>query len=217
VRLFSLVTVLALAAACDVVPDADDNPGAAVEHRPSPWIKGLSVRTLTETAVRADDWLGPPAPGCQSGQTSAKMITADVGPAPGREVIVASSAHGVVVLGANGQRIGAVPFDCGGSADAIVSLAVADLAGQAVIAVVATAGGHDQEETRVELIAVTEHGVDRLFTGAIEARDGDQVRTGRLDYATDGLVHRAPDGRVQRWRFDPWAHRFTLRGLNEPR
>jgi hypothetical protein len=204
------LALLVLVAAGCFSREKDD--GDKVPSRPFPRVPGLAATAVaTDRPAPADDRLGPPPPGCQSGDPVAVSVTADVAPAAGAETVVASAAHGVVVFDGEGRRLGAVAFPCGGSADAIDALAVGDAGiGAPVIAVIATAGGRRETTTRVELLAFRELGLERLFAGAIETTDGDIVRSGEVRIAPPGLVHRDPSGVVSTLRADVWSHRFVL-------
>jgi hypothetical protein len=78
-----------------------------------------------------------------------------------------------------------------------------------VIVVVAVTGGHRESVTRIELLGFRGDELVRMFTGDIERRDDETVAAGQLRLTAEGLVHRAPDGRITRWRADPWGRTFT--------
>ena len=208
--------LLVLAVAGCFSRDKDDR--APPDPKPFPRVPGLAASAVAAgTPAPADDRLGPPPPGCQSGDPVALAVDADVAPPAGAETVVASAAHGVVVFDAEGRRIGAVAFPCGGSADSIDALAVGEAGvGAPVIAVIATSGGRRETTTRVELLAFRESGLERLFAGAIEAHDGDAGKSGEVRIAPPGLIHRDPSGVVTTLRADAWSHRFVTEPAAPP-
>jgi hypothetical protein len=199
-----------LLAACGVTAGPDDAPRSE-EPRGFRWVPGLAASTLTETArVPVEERLGPPPPGCYTGDLTALTVVADVAPAAGAETILASSAHGVVVIGGDDEPLGAVAFPCGGSGDEVVALAVGDAGvGAPVIAVVVTTGGRAETTTRIELLGFRGDRLVRLFAGPIETRDGDAIASGQLRVTERGLVHRRPDGRITVWQADPWTRAYV--------
>ena len=45
--------------------------------------------------------------------------------------------------------------------------------------------------------------VQPLFSAPIEVRDGDEVRSGRIELVAGGLIFRRPAGRTTMWTYDP--------------
>ena len=191
-------------------PDTEPEPEPAIDTRPVRWLPGFAAIASSDAhSDRADDRLGPPPPDCQSGDTETRTVIADVSAEPGIETIVASLGHGVVVFAADGHELARAPIGCGGSADELGAVAVgtADAIGP-VVAVLATTGGRAEATTHVDLFRIEsdEDGATRvqpLFSAPIETRDGDQIRTGRLEVVAGGLVFRRPAGRTTMWTYDP--------------
>jgi hypothetical protein len=205
----SRILVLLLASVACVSTGSEDEPRQ--ETRTLRSVPGLAAVAVTERAsTSAEARLGPVPDGCLSGDPAAFSLQADVAPAPGRETVIASSAHGVVVMDAADRRLGGVSFPCGGSDDRIVALAVGDVRiGTPGIVVVATQGGHRESSTRVDVLGFRADRLELLFSGEIERRDDETVAKGSVRITGDGLLHRDPDGRTTVWRADAWAHTLT--------
>lgn len=181
------------------------------DTRPVRWLPGFAAIATSDhrsTDRSAEDRLGPPPSDCQSGDTETRTVTADVSLEPGDETIVASLGHGVVVFAADGHELARAPIGCGGSADELGAVAVGhdDELGP-VIAVLATTGGRAEATTHVDLFRVTSEidgptRVELLFSAPIEIRDGDRIRTGRIELVPGGLVVRRPAGRTTTWSYD---------------
>jgi hypothetical protein len=172
------------------------------------WLPGLTTVAFSDrSAGTSEERLGPPPRDCHSGDTQLRSATADVADAAdGAETILASMAHGVVVFTAEGQELARAPIECGGSADELEAIAIgtADTIGP-VIAVLVTTGGHAESIRRVDLFRVEGEDttrLERLFSAPIEVRDGDRLRTGRIELVPGGLVFRRPGGRTTRWTYD---------------
>lgn len=193
-----------------VAPEPAPEPEPAIDARPVRWLPGFAaVASSDHGSGRADERLGPAPGDCQSGDTETRTVTADVSAEPGTETIIASLGHGVVVFAADGHELARAPIGCGGSADEIGAIAVgtADDIGP-VVAVLATTGGRAEATTHVDLFRVDSEAdgttrVQPLFSAPIEIRDGDEIRTGRVELVAGGLVVRRPEGPTTRWTYDP--------------
>jgi hypothetical protein len=218
-RAILAVLVLAFSSACSLGGGGEAPPPPKTVAVPRiPGMAAVALAGAADPGGSAEDRLGPPADGCQSGDPAVFVLAAEVdATSPGAESVLVSAAHGVVVLDARGARRGALPFTCGGSGDEILSVAVGDVGiGAPAIAVVAVTGGRAEATTRVELLALADGRLARLFAGDIEVRDGDELRTGELRVTPTGLVHRPPTGTTTRHRADPWTHRFTPEAAGDP-
>lgn len=219
------ISLIALAlTGCVIDPPSDENaappaPAPPPKHdgRDVDWLPGFAaVATSPRRIERVEDVLGPGRADCPTGDTRAISIAADVAPTPGRETIVASIAHGLVVVDGAHHRIATAALDCGGSADSIdaVELGRIDAVGP-VIAVLATTGGHRMATTAITLFRVDvgpsgRVTLPRVMSAPIIERDGDATWTGGLDVTEDGLTYRDPDGGITEWTFDRDAGRFVV-------
>jgi hypothetical protein len=198
-------------------PPAAAAPGPKVGE-PWRWLPGFTAVASAEHPTRAAserlDALRPVGDECHGAGVVALQLTADVGGAEGDETVLASVAQGVVVLapGPRDRIVAEAPIaECGGSEDATVALAVGDAwIGKPVIAVVATVGGHRASETDLALYALgAGRTLDRLYTGVLATRDGDETRRGQVIALPGALVERGPDGVVRVLPYDGDAHRFV--------
>ena len=162
------------------------------------WLPGLAARAVsTERSPDAVDRLAPIAEDSERCPVvDAQEVTADLAPAPGEERVLASVATGVVVLDADDRRIASAPLGpCGGSADAIVAIAVGDAwLGTPVIAVVSSTGGHRESETTLSLFRLDGRALVTLFSEPLEVRDGLDLWTGTATLVPGAIVYRAPTG-----------------------
>ncbi len=162
------------------------------------WLPGLAARTVsTERSADAVDRLAPMAEDrVRCPVVDAQEVTADLAPAPGDERVLASISTGVVILDADGRRIASAPLGpCGGSADAIVALAVGDAwIGAPVIAVVSSTGGHRESETTLGIYLLDGRALVPLFSEPLELRDSQDLWTGAATLVPGAIVYRAPTG-----------------------
>jgi hypothetical protein len=158
--------------------------------RDLPWLPGLAVVAATETAAPMDVDLDDDCPG---GSLDVMALGADVVPGLRRETVLASVAHGVVVIDHEDQVVtSSRPIPCGGSADTILALAIGD-AGlvKPVIVVVAEVGGRAESTTWLAILQVSRRKLRTLFAGPIAMRDGDEFRRGKIA-VTNGVVAYQP-------------------------
>lgn len=182
-----------------------------------PWLANLDDATFASSDERASMLpleLDPEA-SCGPAAYGALTLIADIGPPAGLETIVGSFARGVIVVGADGERIAAsssVP--CYGTADALESMAVGRAWNERVLALVVTSGGRRESSTWLGIYRVRDRGFEKVFSGAVEHYDDGVVRTGRVTLVPGGLFHRDPNGDLTWWGFERGSrtlqpHRIT--------
>jgi hypothetical protein len=211
IRLGAALTVLA---ACELPVDDDTPP--RVEATEVRWVTGLQATAVgaasdsarsTLRAVRSEP------EGCQSGSTQVHAVAADLSAERGEELVLASIPYGVVVVDPSSRVLAAAtPFECGGSADELLGLAVADLGtGRPAIIVVATVGGRAERSTRLAVLEVGEaRRLDILFTATLARASGEVAERGAVAWTGHGLLHRPPRGKPTLWIFDPARRRFDV-------
>jgi len=173
------------------------------------------IASSDHASSSAADKLGESAPGdptCVADAYGGFELAADVSPDPGEEAVLASYAHGVVVLGADGHQIAAAPgFGCSGSQDGLIGLEILKSSQDApVIAVAVVQGGRRVSTTSLHLFAVgSSRRLVGLFTGDVEQVDGAGTASGGVTLVPGGLIYRHPTSAVALWRYDRGAGRYV--------
>jgi hypothetical protein len=119
--------------------------------------------------------------------------------------VLASFSQGMFLFDKNHQLQGQVPgFQCAGSADELVSMAVGDaFLDSPVIALAATSGGRAESITWLGLYKVSKTGtLDPVFIGTVERHDDHQTHTGTVTIVPGGLIYHAPEGATSVWTYD---------------
>jgi hypothetical protein len=183
-----------------------------------PWLQGFFAPEASTEAGTAEvlaelgEW-GEADGSCISASYGGLSLTADVSPTvPGEERILASFTQGVVVLDAEDHIVARTPgFDCEGSEDELVALAVGDAgAGEPFVALAATTGGHNETMTWLTLYRVANSGeLQPVFIGEVERHVGDTTRTGVVTLVPGGLVYRPPSGAPSVWTYDAELGRYV--------
>lgn len=185
-----------------------------------PWLHGLSDVVTS----RADLDVGLAAPddselgaGCGAGALRRIQLVADVAPAAGRELVIASYANGVVIFGREHQRLYATAgYPCDGSGDELVTIASGRAYGEPTLVITAVTGGRHEADTWLALYRPGVGGrLDEVFTGVVEHRVGDQVERGEIWLVPDGLLYRRPGGPTTLWLFDPVGRAYVPMGRPE--
>jgi len=184
-----------------------------------PWLYGLSDPVASDVGsdevARRIDFSGEFSdvdPECSTGAFPGIAITADVSPNPGRETIMASLAHGIVVVDSERRLIAETPgYACdGGSVDELEAVAAGSAYGAPTIAIAATGGGHRENSTWVSLFRVHDHELDAVFTGTVEIRRGDDVERGAIILLPGALVYKHPEGKPALWFYNPVVRSYML-------
>jgi hypothetical protein len=175
-----------------------------------PWLQGFFAPAASTEAGTAEvlaelgEW-GEADASCIASSYGGLSLTADVATLPGPERVLASFTQGVVVLDGEDHIVARAPgFDCEGSEDDLVALAVGDIGiGEPIVALAATAGGRNESMTWLTLYRVANSGeLQPVFIGEVERHAGDTTRTGVVTVVPGGLVYRAPSGGSTIWSYD---------------
>ncbi|MGE5185007.1 MAG: hypothetical protein ACM31C_23220 [Acidobacteriota bacterium] len=188
-----------------------------------PWLQGFEPAAVTDRPTRGvldelAEWQ-PAEDRCVAAAYGGLEVIADLTPAPGDERVLASFSQGLVVLDRDRHLISRAPgFTCQGSADELEAMAIGDAwIGEPVIALAATAGGHNESVTSLTLYRVGDAGaLVPVFTGEVERHVGRATRTGIVMVFPGGLVYRAPNGTTSVWRYDEAAGRYVDRTVFGP-
>jgi hypothetical protein len=204
------VLALSLVAACQV---AQETPSI-------PWLHGLadpiaSDQTSDGVTRQIDSWSGlsDVDPECSTGAHPGIAIEADVAVNAGRETIMVSLAHGLVIVDREGQLITEAPgYHCDGTADELEAIAAGSAFGAPTIAIAATSGGHRESSTWVSLFRIDGRRLDPVFTGTVEERRGDDVKRGAVVLLPDALLYRHPRGEASLWTYNADARAYVQPG-----
>lgn len=183
-----------------------------------PWLHGLSGAVVSEqpspSTTRQFAELLDVEPDCGADAYRGVELVADVSPQPGRETVVASFAHGVRVYDQERGLVASAPgYRCGGSSDAIETVAAGDAYGDPTIVIAGTSGGRMERETWVGLFRVgRDHRLEPAFAGVVEQVRGDQVTRGDLRLLPRALLYRAPGGAPMLYLYDPLAGAYLVPG-----
>lgn len=189
-----------------------------------PWLQGFfapeaSTETGTaEVLAELGEW-GESDGSCVSDSYGGLSLTAEVSTVPGPERVLASFAHGIVVLDHEDHIVARTPgFDCEGSEDNLVALAAGDGGiAEPMVVLAATTGGHDETMTWLTLYRVANSGeLQPVFIGEVERHVDDTTRTGVVTLLPGGLVYRPPAGPPSIWAYDAELGRY-VEAVTEPR
>lgn len=185
-----------------------------------PWLHGLdSARITDEPQAHVADRMSADTEEleCATGATHGLELTADVSPSAGMETVLASYAHGIVVLDREHRVVGSTGgYECQGSADEIAALAVGRAFLVPTIALAITHGGHEEQTTELALFRIGFRGrLEPVFTAEVEVRSGEGVRTGAVWLIPNGLLYQRPGGTTGLWIYDAVGGAYLYRGLFE--
>lgn len=190
--------------------------------RALPWLRNFAVTAESAVATpmvveRMTQWRAPDA-SCSAAGYGGLAIRADVAGGRGSEEILASFTQGVLVLDAAGKLLAsATAPECQGSADELVAIAVGDAQIDGpVIALALTTGGHRASTTWLVLYRVIGGVVAPVFSGAVEERLGDQVRSGEVTLLPGALVYQAASGKRTLWSYSAEQGRYGEVTLDVP-
>jgi hypothetical protein len=179
-----------------------------------PWLQGFEPTAATEHGRREvvaelAEWQ-PADDSCTASTYGGLELATDTGR------VLASFTQGLLILDRDRHAIARTPaFTCQGSADELVALAAGDAwIGTPVLALVATAGGHNESTTWLTLYRASD--LAPLWSGEVEHHEGSVTTTGVIMLYPGGLVYRSPAGGAQVFRFDPDQHRYISRGEFAP-
>jgi hypothetical protein len=204
------VLALSLFAACQV---AQETPSI-------PWLHGLADPIASDHGsdavtrrIDSSSGLADVDPECSAGAHPGIAIEADVAPNPGRETIMVSLAHGLVVVDREGQLVTEAPgYHCDGSADELEAIAAGSAFGAPTIAIAATSGGHRESSTWVSLFRIDGRRLDPVFTGTVEERRGNRVQRGGVFLLPNALLYRHPRGKASLWIYNADARAYVQPG-----
>jgi hypothetical protein len=189
--------------------------GAAVADSPTlPWLHGFAGERVRASADPGSvGWFGEEID-CPADAQPPLRLVADVAPAAGREVIVATLTGGIRVTSTEGVELATSPgYPCQGSADELEVLAVGTVFGERTIVLAFTSGGRREQQTWLGLYRIGFRGeIDPLFAGVVESREDGIVRSGSVTFIPGALIYRPPGHRDSLWVFDPVVHTYTPRG-----
>jgi hypothetical protein len=180
-----------------------------------PWIHGLTDVVETDGAAGGEPaWLLDDDSGCAATPQAPLRLSADIAPAAGRELIVATYEGGIRVTSSEGVQLAAsAGYPCFGSADALEVLAVGSIFRERTIVLAFTSGGFNSQMTWVGAYRIGFGGsIDPLFAGVVETREDGIVRTGRVTFIPGALIYRPPGAPDTLWVFDPVANAYVPRG-----
>jgi hypothetical protein len=192
--------------ACEIAASPSPESAAPLPHGMSSMVVSETVSAAASRRLEARSGGGVvDEQGCGAGAYQAIELVADVAPSPGRETILASYAHGVVVLDREGDVVASTTgYRCAGSSDEVEAVAAGDAFGDPTIVVVTRTGGRREFSTVVGLFRIGFGGrLDPVFTATVEEHSGERSRRGAIDLLPGALVHRLPDGRHGFFVFDP--------------
>ncbi len=204
------VLALSLLAACQVT-----------QQTPSiPWLHGLadpvtSNRESDEVARRIDAWsaFADVDPECSTGAYPGIAIEADVAPVPGKETVMVSLSHGIVVVDHAGKLVTEVPGShCDGTADELEAVAAGDAFGASTIAIAVTSGGRRESSTWLTLFRVNGRRLDPVFSATVEERSGTSVQRGDVFLVPGALLYRHPRGTASIWIYNSDARSYMQPG-----
>lgn len=181
-----------------------------------PWLQGFSPTSAADhpsrdVAAEISEWRAPDE-SCVASRYGGLAVD------DGDHRVIASYTQGVFVLGPDRHLLGrATGFDCKGSADAIVGLAVGDAwIGAPVIALGATTGGRNENITWITLYQLDGEQLRPIFTGTVEKHVGHETRTGTVITVPGGLIYREPTGITSLWTYDAAEKRYVERTMFMP-
>lgn len=196
--------------------------GAPLEPQPAhpllPWLFNMqdvvAVGASDRAATGPVDEQADAEPGCPADAYPALELTAELAPSAGRELVRASYAQGVRVLGSEGQLLASTPgYPCEGSADDLEVLGVGRGFDAPMVVLALTTGGRREQLTWLGLFRMGLAGrLEPVFAGVVEERADGDVRRGRVMILPGALLHRAPDGATALWVFDEAGGVYTPRG-----
>jgi hypothetical protein len=160
---------------------------------------------------RLSKWRHPNA-SCVADAYGGIEVVANVAPAPGDELVLASYSQGVFVLGRGGNVLASSPGRvCEGSQDSLDGVEIIrTLDGDVRIGVITTMGGRAENVTSLELLALG-HGdsLDRVFEGELQRVESNTTRTGSVTLMYGALLYTRPIGGTSLWRLDRKANRYV--------
>ena len=189
-----------------------------------PWLQGFFTPSGATEAASPDvveqltEWREADAD-CVATMYGGLALRADVAESEGKELVLASYTQGVFVLDRERHLLAqAPPFDCQGSSDELVALAVGDgVIGTPLVALAASKGGRNENVTWLTLYRVSNGGeLQPVFIGEVERHDGDTTRTGVITLVPGGLIYRDPQGSISIWIYDAGLGRYTQEFTNRP-
>lgn len=188
--------------------------GATVADAPPPgalpWVHGLGDVRLGSLVPSAPE----PPEGCGVGAIQTWVVRANVAAAEGTETISASFLDGVTVRDHGGRVLGRLPGSpCEGSADEIVTLAVARLDGAPVVVVATVRGGRSEAATEVAFYRPgPAHVLDAVFVAVVETWDDDIHAEGAIWLRENRLFFQPPAGGTYEFTFDPVGRSYVPNG-----
>ncbi len=189
--------------------------GAAGADVPTlPWLHGFAgARVRAGADPGAIGWLGGQVE-CPADAQPPLRLVADVSPAAGREIIVATLTGGIRVTSSEGVELATSSgYPCQGSADELEVLAAGTVFGERTIVLAFTSGGRREQQTWLGVYRLGFRGeIDPLFAGVVESREDGIVRTGSVTFIPGALIYRPPGNHDSLWVFDPVVHTYTPRG-----
>jgi len=198
---------------------------AGVEPAPAmslPWLRNFAATAESSVAAplvveRMTQWRAADT-SCSAAGYGGLSIRADVAGGRGSEEILASFTQGVLVLDAAGKLLASATAPaCQGSADELVAVAVGDAhIDGPVIALALTTGGHRAATTWLVLYRVIGGVVAPVFSGAVEERLGEDVRSGEVTLLPGALVYQAPSGKRTLWSYSAEQGRYGELTLDVP-
>jgi hypothetical protein len=202
-------------------------PFALVPIAALPWLQGFfapaasSETGTAEVLAELGEWGEPGSTdgSCIAAAYGGLSLEAEVASTPGPERVLASFSQGVVVLDHENHIVArAAGFDCEGSEDGLVALAVGNAGvGVPLVALAATSGGHNENITWLTLFRVANSGeLQPVFIGEVERHTDDTTRTGVVTVIPGGLVYREPSGTSSIWIYDAELGRY-VEALGEAR
>jgi hypothetical protein len=189
-----------------------------------PWLHGFFAPTASteegshEVVAQLGEWR-PADEACIGSSYGGMSLTAELGAGEGEETILASFTQGVVVLDRERHLVAQVPgFECEGTADELVALAVGEAGvGVPLVALAATAGGRAENITWLTLYRLAGSGeLQPVFIGEVERHEGEVSRTGVVTIIPGGLVYRAPSGDSSLWVWDAERRRYVEQLASRP-
>lgn len=192
-------------------------PGArAPSHPLLPWLYNFHDATAVDTGDRLVtlSLTTTPDPSCRDNASPGLVLEADVSPSPGRETIIASYEHGVLVVGSEGEPLAETAgYPCAGSADEIEVLASGTVFGAPMIVLAVTTGGRREQLTWLGMYRIGhDRRLEPVFAGAVEHREDGIVRRGSVTILPGALLVRDPFGKVGFWTFDDGGGVYVPRG-----
>lgn len=220
-KLVALALLSVLVAGGGVAAQEPATPQPA--HPSLPWLFNLQDTVAVDAgdpdATLSMEFLADTDPSCDDAAYPGLALKTDLGGPAGRETIVASYSHGVLVYGSEGQLVASTPgYPCEGSADDLEVLGFGHAFGAPTLVLAATTGGRREQLTWLGLYRVGLNGrLEATFAGAIEQREDGIVRRGSVTLLPGALLHRSPDGELTYWIYDSEGGVYVPRGsLNGP-